>query len=379
MAMAGFDPYSILGVGKNATPDEIKKAYRTLARKYHPDHNPNDSEAEEKFKEVKRAYDILSDPGKRQQYDNYGYTGDEQPGAGGFGDFGGFGFNFEDIFESMFGEGFGGRTSARQRAQRGADIGVDLTLSFEEAVFGAEKEISARTLKVCEDCRGSGAKNGTEKSECPHCHGSGEIRVVQNTLLGRMVQARTCPRCGGAGTIITQPCPNCRGQGRVEGTVRKKIKIPAGVDNGTRLRISGAGHAGVHGGGPGDLYISISVRPHRFFVRKGQDIHLTVPIGLAQAALGVELEVPTLEGTQRLAVPAGTRSGTSFRLPGRGVASLNRSGKGDQVVTVEIDVPRSLSPEQREALRRYANISNETVENIDKSLMARLKRAFGRR
>lgn len=380
--MSGFDPYSTLGVDRNASSDDIKKAYRRLARKYHPDHNPNDSGAEEKFKEVKRAYDILSDPGKRQQFDNYGFTGDEQSGAGGFGNFSGasgFGFNFEDIFETMFGEGFGGRAGARQRSQRGADIGVDITLTFEEAAFGVEKEISARVLKVCAECQGSGAKSGTERKECANCSGSGEIRVVQNTLLGRMVQARTCPQCGGAGTVITQPCPNCRGQGRMEGYVRKKINIPAGVDTGTKLRIAGAGHAGLHGGGPGDLYVTVSVRPHRYFVRKGQDIHLTVPIGLAQAALGVELEVPTLEGIQHLAVPAGTASGTRFKLPGKGVASLNRGGKGNQVITVELEVPKNLTPEQREALRQYANISNETVENIDNGLIGRLKRVFGRR
>lgn len=378
--MSGFDPYSSLGVGKNASPEEIKKAYRTRARKYHPDHNPNDSGAEEKFKEVKKAYDILSDPHKRQQYDNYGYTGDEQPGAGGFGGFGGggFGFNFEDIFDSMFGEGFGGRTQSRQRAQRGSDIGVELTLSFEEAVFGKEKEISVRVLQSCDECQGSGAKSGTEKKKCSHCQGSGEIKVVQNTILGRMVQVKTCPHCNGQGLIITQPCPNCRGQGRVEGIVRKKINIPAGVDKGTRLRIAGGGDAGIHGGGPGDLYVNISIRPHRYFQRKGQDIHITVPIGLAQAALGVELDVPTLEGTERLVVPAGTRSGANFRFAGRGVVSLNRGGKGNQIVTVEIEVPKNLTPEQREALRKYAGLRDETVENIDNGLLGRLKRAFGR-
>jgi len=377
----GFDPYSTLGVGKNATPEEVKKAYRTLARKYHPDHNPNNSEAEAKFKEVKKAYDILSDPGKKQQFDSYGFTGDEQPGAGGFGGFegGGFGFNFEDIFESMFGEGFGNRPNSRQQSQRGADVGVDVTLTFEEAAFGVEKEITARILQTCDECKGSGAKNGTERKECSHCHGTGQVKVVQNTLLGRMMQVRTCPQCNGQGTIITQPCPNCRGQGRVEGTVRKKINIPPGVDTGTRLRISGAGHAGIHGGPPGDLYVTIAVRPHQFFERKGQNIHLKVPIGLAQAALGVELEIPTLEGSDQLEVPAGTRSGTSFRLPGRGVASLNRSSKGDLIVTVEIDVPRNLTPEQRETLRNYAKASGETVENIDNGLMGRLKRVFGRR
>lgn len=379
--MPGFDPYSALGVGKDASSDEIKKAYRSMARKYHPDHNPNDSQAEEKFKEVKKAYDILSDPQRRQQYDAHGFTGDEQPGAGGFGGFqgGGFGFNFEDIFESMFGEGFGSRGDAGQRSQRGADVSIDLTLSFEEAVFGVEKEVSARVLVSCEECSGTGAKKGTGRKQCSSCQGSGQVRVVQNTLLGRMVQVRTCPQCNGTGSIITQPCPNCRGQGRVEGTIRKKITIPAGVDNGTRLRVPGAGHAGFSPGNSGDLFLAISVKGHEFFERKGQNIHLVVPIGLAQAALGVELEVPTMEGTERLAIPAGTRSGTSFRMAGRGVPNINRGGKGDQIVTVELEVPKRLSPEQREALRNYASISGETVENIDNGLAGRLKRVFGRR
>ena len=374
-----MDPYSALGVGKSATPEEIKKAYRNLARKYHPDHNPNDSGAEEKFKEVKTAYDILSDPSRRQQFDNYGFTGDEQPGAGGF-EGGGFGVNFEDIFESMFGEGFGNRGGGgQQRSRKGSDVGIDLTLSFEEAVFGAEKEISARILASCEDCDGTGAKSGTDRKQCSQCSGSGQVKVIQNTLLGRMVQVRTCPQCNGAGNIITQPCPNCRGQGRVESTIRKKINFPAGVDNGTRLRVSGAGHAGQNGGPPGDLYVMISVRNHEYFERKGQHIHLKVPIGLAQAALGVELEIPTLEGTDTLVVPAGTRSGKTFRMAGRGVPNVNRGGKGDQIVTIEVEIPKRLTPQQKDALREYAKLSEETVENIDHGLVGRLKRVFGRR
>lgn len=379
--MSGFDPYSSLGVGKNATPEEIKKAYRKMARKYHPDHNPNDSAAESKFKEVKKAYDILSDPGRRQQYDNFGVTGDEQPGAGGgFGGFdGGFGVNFEDIFESMFGEGFGSRGGREQRSKKGSDVGVDLTLTFEEAVFGVEKEISARVLVVCDDCKGSGAKSGTDRKQCSQCQGSGQVKVIQNTLLGRMVQVRTCPQCSGAGTIITQPCPNCRGQGRVESTVRKKINIPAGVDNGTRLRVPGSGHAGPNGGPPGDLYVMISVRGHEYFERKGQNIHLTVPIGIAQAALGVELEIPTLHGTEQLVIPPGTTSGSTFRLAGKGVPSVNRAGRGDQIITVEIEVPKRITPQQRDALRKYAELAGETVENVDQGLVGRLKRVFGRR
>lgn len=378
--MAGFDPYGTLGVSRDAAPEDIKKAYRNLARKYHPDHNPNDSSAETRFKEVKKAYDILSDPGRRQEYDSYGVTGDEQPGAGGFSGFGaeGFGFNFGDIFETMFGGGFSaGEPQSRNR--RGADASVDLNLSFEEAVFGAEKEVAARVMAACEECQGTGARDGTARNQCSQCKGSGRVQMVQNTILGRVVQSRTCPKCGGVGTVILQPCPNCRGQGRVEAITRKKINIPAGVDEGTRLRVSGSGHAGSLGGPPGDLYINISVGKHEYFERRGQNIYLTVPVGLAQAAMGVELEVPTLEGPRRLKVPAGTESGAVFRFSGRGVPNLNRGGRGDQVMTVEIEVPKRLSPEQKEALRRYAKASGETVENIDNSLASRLKRALGRR
>jgi len=380
--MPEFDPYSTLGVGKNSSPDEIKKAYRKLARQYHPDHNPGDNSAADKFKDVKKAYDILSDPARKQQYDSYGFTGDEQPGAGGFGggfQGGGFGVNFEDIFESMFGDAFGGRSSSRQQPKKGADVGVDLSLSFEEAVFGTDKEISVRVLTACEECKGTGARAGTSRSQCSNCHGSGQIKVMQNTLLGRMMQVKACPHCNGTGTVVTDPCPNCRGQGRVDKTVRKKINIPAGVDTGNRLRVPGAGHAGETGAPPGDMYVMISVRNHEYFERKGQDIHLKVPIGLAQAALGVELEVPTLEGTESLVIPPGTRSGSSFRLAGRGAPRVNRSGKGDQIVTVVIDVPKRLSSQQTEALRNYAKLVGETVENVDNSLMSRLKRVFGRR
>lgn len=380
--MAGFDPYSTLGVGKDATPEEIKKAYRNLARKYHPDHNPNDSSAEEKFKDVKKAYDIISDPSRRQQYDNYGFTGDEQPGAGGFGGFDGFGaegfgINFEDIFDTMFGDGFGRSTQSRSR--RGADVSINLSLTFEEAVFGTEKEVAARVMAACEECQGTGAKNGTERSQCSQCKGSGRIQVVQNTILGRIVQPRVCPKCSGTGTVILQTCPNCRGQGRVEATIRKKISIPAGVDTGTRLRVSGAGHAGSNGAPAGDLYIVINAGKHEYFERKGQHIYLTVPIGLAQAAMGVELDVPTLKEVKRLKIPAGTASGTVFRFHGQGVSNLNRGGKGDQVITVEIEVPKRLSPEQKDALRQYAKASGETVENVDNSLVNRLKKVFGRR
>lgn len=376
--MAAFDPYSILGVGKDAAPEDIKKAYRNLARKYHPDHNPNDGAAEEKFKDVKKAYDILSEPSRRQQYDSYGFTGEEGPSQGGFGGFGGgFGFNMGDIFESMFGGGFSAGGS-QPRSRRGADVSVNLSLTFEEAVFGAEKEVAARVMATCEDCQGSGARDGTEKQQCSQCKGSGRIQTVQNTILGRIVQPQTCPKCGGTGTIILQSCPNCRGQGRVEATTRKKINIPAGVDAGTRLRVSSGGHAGPNGGPAGDLYIVIAVGRHEYFERKGHNIFLTVPIGLAQAAMGVEMEIPTLEGTRSLKIPAGTRSGTVFRFSGRGVPKLGRGGRGDQVITVEIDVPKRLSPEQKEALRKYAKISGETVENIDNSLAGRLKRAFGR-
>ncbi|MTI95640.1 MAG: molecular chaperone DnaJ [Firmicutes bacterium] len=376
--MSGFDPYQTLGVSKNASQEEIKKAYRKLARKYHPDHNPGDKSAEVKFKELKKAYDIIGDANRREQYDNYGFTGDEQQ-AGGFGGFdGGFGVNFEDIFESMFGQGFGGQ-GGRQRPQRGADLRMDLSLSFEEAAFGTEKEVSYHVYTVCSDCHGSGARPGTSRQQCSECKGSGQVRVVKNTLLGRMVQVQTCPSCSGQGSVIKENCPNCRGQGRVETQLRKKIKIPAGVDNGSRIRVSGGGHAGHQGAPAGDLYLVVSVRPHEYFTRKGQDVHLDVPIGLAQAALGVELDVPTLDGVQRLNIPPGTQSGDSFRIRGKGIPAVNRNIRGDQLVKVRIDVPKRLSPEAREALRTYAKYSGETIENVDGDILTRIKRAFGRR
>lgn len=375
--MPAFDPYQVLGVSRNASQEEIKKAYRKLARQYHPDHNPGNQQAAEKFKEIKKAYDIVGDPSRREQFDNFGFTGEEQPGAG-FGGFdaGGFGINFEDIFESMFGQQ-GGRRSSRVR--KGGDVGLELSLSFEEAAFGVERDVSIRVYRRCDQCGGTGARDGTHRSQCRECQGSGQVRMVQNTLLGRMVQVRTCPRCDGAGTVITEPCPNCRGQGRVDATVKKKVNIPAGVDSGTKLRVAGAGHAGAHGGPPGDLFLLIRVKPHQYFRRKGQDVLLKVPIGFAQAALGVELEVPTLDGSERLVVPPGTQSGHKFRLANRGIPYMGRSGRGDQIVTVEVEVPRKLTPEQKQLLRSFAQASGETVENVDNSLVSRLRRAFGGR
>lgn len=375
--MPAFDPYQVLGINRNASQEEIKKAYRKLARKYHPDQNPGDEGAAAKFKQVKKAYDIVGDPSRREQFDRFGQTGEEQPGAG-FGGFegGGFGINFEDIFETMFGQGMGRRGS---RVRRGPDVGLELSLSFEEAAFGVEREISARVYRQCDKCGGSGARDGTHLRQCPECNGSGQVRVMQNTLFGRISQVSTCPRCNGSGSIITDPCPNCRGQGRVDSTIKKKVTIPAGVDNGTKLRVAGAGHAGGHGGPPGDMFLLIKVRPHQYFRRKGQDVLLTVPVGFAQAALGVELEVPTLDGNERLAVPPGTQSGEKFRLAKRGIPRVGRSGRGDQIVTVEVEVPRKLSVKQKELLRSYAKAAGETVENIDNSLVSRLRRAFGAR
>lgn len=378
--MAGFNPYESLGVNRDASADDIKKAYRRLARKYHPDHNPGNQEAEAKFKEVKKAYDILGDPSRRQQFDQYGFTGDEQPGGGGFGGFDAEGFggiNFEDIFSSMFGGGFGGQ--ARQQNRRGSDVALDIKLDFEEAVFGVEKEISYRIYGQCGECSGTGARAGTAKKQCPDCHGSGQIRVMQNTLLGRMMQVRTCSRCEGHGKIITEPCPNCRGQGRIETTARKKINIPAGVDSGSRVRVPGGGHAGPQGGSPGDLFLLISVRDHKYFVRRDKDIHLEVPIGICQAALGVELEIPTLDGQEKLIIPPGTQPGTIFTWRGKGVPFVNRPGRGDQIIEISIEVPKKLTEKERELLRKLADNFGETVENVDKGLLSRLKRALGRR
>ncbi len=336
------DYYEVLGVDKGASEADIKKAYRKLARKYHPDVNPGDKEAEVKFKEANDAYETLSDPTKRQQYDQFGHDAPNFGGAGGFN--GGMEFgDMGDLFNMFFGGGGGNPTGP----QRGNDLRVDLTISFEEAVFGSKKTITVDRWVSCSTCGGTGAKAGTSPETCPKCHGTGRISVMQQTMFGRVQTQTTCPECGGSGKIIKEKCPTCGGTGRTKEKKQLEVNIPAGVDNGTRLRMSGEGEAGENGGMPGDLYIYIRVRPHAIFEREDTDIYMTQSINMAQAALGDEIEVPTLEGRIKFSIPAGVQSGARFRMKGKGIKGMRGYGKGDQYVTVVIDTPKQLSPEQR--------------------------------
>ncbi|MDD2433402.1 MAG: molecular chaperone DnaJ [Clostridia bacterium] len=365
--MAKRDYYEVLGVDKNASEVEIKKAFRKLARQYHPDVNPDNKEAEEKFKEINEAYEVLSEPEKRQRYDQFGHAGTDPNGFGGFGGFGGFeGFGggtagdfggFGDIFEMFFG---GGTASARKRGpQQGADLRVDLSLSFEEAAFGVEKELEIPRWESCTTCKGSGAKPGTSPTSCSKCQGTGEVRFTQKTALGHFQTVKTCPQCGGEGKVVSTPCLACHGQGKVKRKRKVKIKIPAGVDSGSRIRLSGEGEAGSRGGPPGDLYVYIEVMPHKVFERRGDDIYMEFPVTFVQATLGDEVQVPTLQGKATLKIPEGTQTHTILRLRGQGITHLHGSGRGDQYVKIVVVTPTRLNEEQKQKLRDFAGSTNK--------------------
>jgi molecular chaperone DnaJ len=368
------DYYEVLGVQRGAGEQEIKSAYRKLALQYHPDRNPNNPDAEEKFKECSEAYAVLADAEKRGLYDRFGHAGVGSAGAGAgfdptvFQDFG-------DIFGEFFGFGdlFGtGRGSRRSRAQRGADLREDITLEFEEAVFGAEKKIAYRRYETCETCGGSGSAQGKAPAQCRTCAGRGQVRYQQ----GFFSIARTCPSCQGTGTVISDPCTKCKGEGR---TIQQKTvdaKIPAGVEHETRIRFSGLGEAGVNGGPHGDLYVVLHVKDHPLFEREGNDLHCVVPISFTQAALGAEIQVPTLEGEHTLKIPEGTQSGTRLKIRGRGVPVLNGHGKGDLFVDVRVQTPTKLSKRQRELLQELQG--NAPVENKPerRSILGKVKEIF---
>jgi molecular chaperone DnaJ len=366
------DYYEVLGVPRSASGDEIKKAFRKLARQYHPDVNKA-PDAEAQFKEINEAYEVLSDPEKRQTYDSSGHAG---PQAG-FGP-GGFGFGgIEDIFEDFFGFGMRSRAAARRAPQRGADLRYNLAITFEEAVFGCEKELEIPRWEPCPTCRGSGAAPGTSPVRCSQCNGSGEVRRVQQSIFGQFVNVSTCPRCEGEGEVVTSPCPECRGRKQVQRTRIVSVQIPAGVDDGTQVRLSGEGEPGLYGGPPGNLYVALNVRPHPIFVRQGNDILLELPLNISQAALGDTVQVPTLDGTEDLAIPPGTQTGETFRLRGRGVPFLRRNGRGDQLVTVYVKTPTNLTEEQRDLLRHLAKtFGSEPVTRPDKGFFDRLKDVF---
>ena len=373
----GRDYYEILGVPRDASEQEIKKAYRRLARQYHPDVNKS-PEAEARFKEINEAYQVLSDPEKRAAYDRFGRAG--LSGMGGFGDFGfgDFGFGgIDDLFEGLFG-GFGRRTSARRGPVKGENIQVTLTLDFEEAVFGCEKEIEVTRLETCPHCQGTGAEPGTQPIRCPQCNGTGEVRRVQQSLLGSFVSVNTCPRCGGTGEVVVTPCTVCRGAKRVPVTRKLAVEIPPGVTDGTQIRLAGEGQPGLRGGPPGNLYVVLSVREHPYFKRRGDDIYLQLNINVAQAALGDKVWVPTLDGEVELTIPPGTQTGQTFRLRGKGVPHLRQNGRGDQYVVVQVVVPTRLTPEQRDLFMKLGRtLGREVVPQNEKTLWERVLEAIG--
>ncbi|MBL5778027.1 molecular chaperone DnaJ [Bacillus sporothermodurans] len=373
--MSKRDYYEVLGLDKNASKEEIKKAYRKLSKKYHPDIN-KEADAADKFKEVKEAYEVLSDDQKRDQYDRFGLT-DPNQGFGGFGgdgDFGGFG-GFEDIFSTFFGGGSSRRRDPNAPRQ-GADLQYTMTLTFKEAVFGKETEIEIPREETCDTCHGSGAKPGTQPETCSHCHGSGQINTEQNTPFGKIVNRRVCHYCNGTGKMIKNKCKTCGGTGKVKKRRRINVKIPAGVDDGQQLRVSGQGEPGVNGGPAGDLYVVFHVREHEFFERDGDDIYCEIPITFAQAALGDEIEVPTLHGKVKLKVPAGTQTGTKFRLRGKGVPNVRGYGTGDQHIHVKVITPTKLTDKQKQLLREFSETEGSTPDEHNESFIDKMKKAF---
>ncbi len=353
------DYYEVLGVAKTASEDEIKSAYRKLAKKYHPDLNPGNAEAEAKFKEVNEAYGVLSDADKRAKYDQYG-TADPQAGfggggfSGGFGGFGSGGFSggFEDIFENIFG-GFTGSRRSNNAPEQGRDLRVDMELTFEEAAFGAKKEINLTREESCDECGGSGAAKGTTAEVCQACHGSGQVRTTQNTVFGSFSSTQQCTACHGTGRIIRTPCKKCGGKGRIRRARRISINVPAGIDNGQAITLRGEGEQGKRGGAAGDLYVYFSVKPHKLFKRRGNDIYLEVAVSFANAALGAEITVPTLEDSIKYKIPEGTQPGTVFRIRGKGIKRLGGNDRGDMYITVGVEIPRRLSSKQKELLRAF--------------------------
>jgi molecular chaperone DnaJ len=369
------DYYEILGVGRDADDDALKKAYRKLAKKYHPDVNQSNAEAETKFKEVNEAYEVLSDPQKRSRYDQFGHAAFDPSAAGGA--YGDAGFDFSnmggigDIFETFF----GGGGTRRNGPLRGNDITRSINISFEEAAFGCSKEIDISRIETCPECDGKGAKPGTSVDTCTICHGSGQVRVQQRTPFGTFASARPCESCGGSGKVIKDPCFTCKGKGRVKRSKKIEVKIPAGIDSGQTISIRGQGDSGVKGGPPGDLLVTIGIRPHPIFERQGSDVILDLPITIVQAALGSDIEVPTLDGRVKYTVPAGTQNATIFRLKGKGIPYLQAKGRGDQFVKVVVEIPRNLNDRQKELLREFENTGGGINEK-NKNFADKLKSFF---
>ena len=375
------DYYEVLGISKGASDDEIKKAYRKKAKQYHPDLNPGDSEAEKNFKEVSEAYEVLSDSQKKARYDQFGHAGVDPSygagaGAGGFGGFGGFGggmdFDIGDIFGSFFGGG-NTRRANPNAPRRGDDVYTSVSIEFLEACKGCEKTISFERFEVCPDCSGSGAEKGTSTQTCPECNGSGQVRYTQRTPFGMTTSVRACQRCGGKGKIITTPCKKCSGSGRVRRKVKLDISIPAGIDDRQTLTLRSQGDNGINGGASGDVLVDVIVRPHHLFKREGYHIFCEMPITYVQAALGDELTVPTIDGKVKYKIPEGTQPSTTFRLKGKGVKQLNSGARGDQYVTVVVEVPKNLSKKQKDILRGLESSLSDASYEKRKSFFDKLK------
>jgi molecular chaperone DnaJ len=375
--VATRDFYEVLGVSRTASDDEIKKAYRKLAKKWHPDVNSGNKEAEEKFKEVNEAYEVLSNPQKRSNYDQFGSAdGADASGFGGFGSgFQGTGFEgFGDIFSSFFSGMAGARTS--RGPVQGNDIRYDLHISFMEAAKGCNKDINLVQDEPCDTCKGTGAKPGTQPETCAACNGTGQVRTTQSTPFGRIQNVTTCSACRGEGKIIKEPCTRCNGRGKVRTTKRRSVRVPAGIDDGQVLRISGEGEAGLRGGPPGDLQIVIHVKQHAFFRRDGYDLHCAIPISFTQAALGCEIDVPTLDSPVKYTIPEGTQPGTVVRIRGQGVQNLRGTGRGDLYVTVIVEIPKRLSEKQKEILRKFDGSTTGREYEQKKSFFEKMKSAF---
>ena len=373
--MAKRDYYEVLGAGRNADEDELKAAYRKLALENHPDRNPGDAQAEERFKQVSEAYAVLSDPEKRRAYDRFGFEGvGAGAGPGGFADFGDLG-NFTDLFSDLFGDFFGGRAGGgarRGRGQRGADLRYNMEIALADVLSGLESQIKIPKTRPCGTCAGSGARPGTQAESCGRCRGTGQVVLQQ----GFFRISRPCDACGGAGELVREHCPECRGAGRVESMQTLTVRVPAGIDDGMRLRMSGEGEAGIAGGTPGDLFVVISVKEHELFDRQGADLHCGVPVAFAQATLGAEIEVPTLEGKVKLKIPEGTQSGKVLRMRGKGLPTLRSQGRGDQLVHIFVEVPTRLTAKQRELLEEFAKATGTETSPVTKGFMDKLRDIF---
>lgn len=362
------DYYEVLGVGRQASPEELKRAFRKIAMDSHPDRNPDDAGAHARFVEASEAYSVLSDPGQRRTYDMFGHAAVESRGgpAVDFSD-----MPFGDIFDTFFG---GGR-SRRERSNRGDDLRYDLTITFEEAFTGIEKQVDIARLATCERCSGNGSEPGSGAETCPGCRGSGQVRRAAQSIFGSVVTAATCPTCGGAGRILLNPCVQCRGQGRIETPKRLAVRIPAGVDTGSQIRLSGEGEAGVRGGPPGDLYVVLRVKSHAHLARHDQDVVFELRVNMVQAALGDRIEIPTLEGAVEIAIPAGTQHGQSFRLQGRGMPDVRGGRRGDQYVVVQVVIPKDFNAEQKALLRKVGGLTGKP-EKVSKGFFEKLRDAI---